>query len=261
MTLGDDPRNILEPQPLGWSGLAMSVSRRKFLLVSSLGLMAAGCAQQRASYGDRPGPAWPGGAARPQAAPGYPPPAPRPAATTPAPAPSAAANPLGALPRSRWTRSVPVTSKLNPMSGVQRITVHHEGWHAVWFTDAATTAARIEQDRATHVRDRGWADLGYHFVIDRAGRLWEGRSVAYQGAHVKANNEHNLGIMVLGNFDVQTPSDAQVATVQRTVSALMRQYRVPVSRVFTHQELMPTACPGRNFQPRMVALRRGGYLA
>jgi N-acetyl-anhydromuramyl-L-alanine amidase AmpD len=144
------------------------------------------------------------------------------------------------------------------MQGVQRITVHHEGWTPVYFTDKASTAKRLEQIRRSHV-ERGWADIGYHYVIDRAGRVWEGRNISYQGAHVRDQNEHNLGIMVLGNFDLQRPSDAQLTALAQTLRTLTRYYNIPISRVYTHQELNSTTCPGRNLQPRMVAIRRAGF--
>jgi N-acetyl-anhydromuramyl-L-alanine amidase AmpD len=103
-------------------------------------------------------------------------------------------------------------------------------------------------------------DIGYHFIIDRAGRIWEGRPLIYQGAHVKDENEHNLGIMTLGNFDRQSPTTAQLMTLQHMLAYLRHQYSVPVSKVYTHQELNPTACPGLHLQPRIVAMRKNGLV-
>ncbi len=147
------------------------------------------------------------------------------------------------------------------MNGVTRMTVHHEGWTPVWFTDFDHAAERIEQDRHVHVDNRGWGDLGYHFVIDRAGRLWEGRKLKYQGAHVADHNEHNIGIMCLGNFDKQQPSQVQLQTLTNTLKTLRKHYNVPINRIYTHQELNPTACPGSNLQPRVASLRTNGHLA
>ena len=232
------------------------------MLLGGLAALVGGCAERYAypttgPSAGTPGPVWP--RATPPSGPSRqvlaPPPAP------PVEQPAISAAPVKAIPRSSWASSNPVASRLNPMNGVSRITVHHEGWTPVWFADQRTTAARLDADRNTHVRDRGWGDIGYHFMIDRAGRLWEGRSLRFQGAHVKDNNEHNVGVMVLGNFDRQDPTEAQLAALRATVSQLMRHYRVPLNRVYTHQELMSTACPGRALQPRMVSLRRGGYLA
>jgi N-acetylmuramoyl-L-alanine amidase len=147
------------------------------------------------------------------------------------------------------------------MKGVSRITIHHEGHTPVWFTDERSTKARLEQVRSIHTRDRRWGDIGYHYIIDRAGRIIEGRSVAYQGAHVSKQNPHNIGVMLLGNFEKQSPSQAQLTALQSTLRHLMGRYKVPVNRVYTHRELGPTVCPGRNLQPRIASLRTSGALA
>jgi N-acetyl-anhydromuramyl-L-alanine amidase AmpD len=146
------------------------------------------------------------------------------------------------------------------MNGINRITLHHEGWEVVNFTDVNTTMTRLQHIQRFHMKDRGWGDVGYHYIIDRAGRVWEARPIQYQGAHVADMNEHNVGIMVLGNFEKQLPSNIQMASAQMMTSFIMGQYSVPVHRVYTHQELKPTQCPGRNLQPRLVAMRRSGYL-
>lgn len=244
------------------------------MLLAGLGLALTGCAAQQGSSSSvsaaayqRPQTLWPDAVARPRpiATPAQvvTPVAPTPvvAAAPAVQAPAAPAVPaFNAIARSNWSKRGPVMSRINPMNGVTRITVHHEGWTNVWFTDWKSTAARLNHIRDAHVSDRKWGDIGYHYIIDRAGRVWEGRDTRYQGAHVQATNEHNLGIMLLGNFDKQRPSDAQLATLRSSLIALMHLHNVPVRRVYTHQELKPTACPGKQLQPRVATLRNGGYL-
>lgn len=247
----------------------MNVTRRGFLMVG-LGLLAAGCTHHQVS--ERPNLEWPEPLDRPRVYPGTggypvgPRPAPLPppvAAPLPPTNPSATVTigPIQAIPRSQWARAEPIMSKINPMAGIDRITVHHEGWREVWTSDFRSTAALIEHDRIAHLGMFNAGDIGYHFIIDRAGRVWQGRDVRYQGAHVRANNEHNLGVMVLGNFDLQSPSEAQLTTLRDTLIKLRRQYKVPVNRIYTHQELKSTECPGTALQPKMVWLRRSGSLA
>lgn len=187
---------------------------------------------------------------------GRPSPAQRVAAPAPAAAPTAV--PLSVIPRTAWT-SASVASNVNPMNGVTRITVHHAGGKPVWFTAASKTYRMLESIRGGH-RSQGWADIGYHFIVDRGGRVIQGRPLIYQGAHVSQNNEHNVGVMVLGNFDKQRPATAQTHALHATLNALASAYRVPVSRVYTHQELRPTACPGKSLQQHMVAARRRSTL-
>jgi hypothetical protein len=257
----------------------MSVSRRDLLLMS-MGLLATGCASENANK-DRPSPNWPTQGDRPKPAGALPasrtpagagatargnlPPTPTPPAVAPQPpsfAPGAAAGggPLRAIPRSSWTRAAIIPDRINPMEGVNRITVHHEGWKVVNYTDAVTTAERLDEIRASHLQRLNAGDIAYHYIVDRGGRLWQGRDIRYQGAHVRSENEHNVGVMCLGNFEEQSPTDVQIKTLRETLVVLIRHFRVPISRVYTHQELNATACPGRALQPKMVQLRRGGYL-
>lgn len=180
----------------------------------------------------------------------------------PQPTPSSFAD-LNILPRSSWT-SVrgPVGADIHPLGDVKHITIHHEGWKAVTFEDKASTIDRLEGIRLAHtVNSHNWADIGYHFVIDRAGRIWEGRSLKFQGAHVANCNENNLGIMVLGDFGVQNPSQAQLDSLSAALRVFKAHYKVPMSEIFTHQEWRSrcrttnTDCPGRSLQAQMARIR------
>ncbi len=163
----------------------------------------------------------------------------------------------GVNPRSAWTSTGPMRSRINPMRGVSRITIHHEGMPTAFTaTGRDATRTRLELIRNSHVNHRKWADIGYHFIVDRAGRVWTGRSLAYQGAHVKNENENNIGVMCLGNFEIQTPSAAQVTALENFVRDLRRRYRVTEARIYTHRELGLTTCPGRNLQPRIDWMRK-----
>jgi len=161
--------------------------------------------------------------------------------------------------RAQWTRAglapgVPCFD----MNGVQRITVHHDGMPPVALRAEQDTARRIESIRASHVNARGWADIGYHYVIDPTGRVWEGRASWKQGAHVKDQNEHNIGILMLGNFDVQRPTPQALASLDQFLGMMMQKHRVPLSRVYTHKEIGQSACPGANLQRYMNQTRSGG---
>jgi hypothetical protein len=164
------------------------------------------------------------------------------------------------MPRSAWTTATVDPSRARPMKGVGRITIHHSGSNRIrTATGFATNAALIERIRAYHVEARGWADLGYHYLIDPGGRIWEGRPAIWQGAHVKDFNPHNLGVVLLGNFDLQQPSMQQLLVLPQFVQALRRRYRVSPDQIRSHQEWTPTtACPGKNLQPRFEQMRTAG---
>jgi hypothetical protein len=208
-----------------------------------LGLLA-GCAESKLRTA-MPGPAWPSNHVVLDA-------------PTPTSVNESATMAGGIIRRSVWAKAQPVPSLMNRMLPVRYITVHHT---ALRFADSSesATAAMMERIRLGH-RDRNFGDIGYHFAVDRAGRVWEGRPLNWQGAHVAKKNEGNLGIVALGNFDEQSPSSAQVDALRRFMAQAMRTYNVPVSRVKTHQEWAATRCPGTQLQRYMINMRSNGAL-
>lgn len=167
----------------------------------------------------------------------------------------------GVLPRREWAGGGTIESRANPMNGVRRITIHHSAVASSGVRTRADAARMLESIRRGHVSQQ-WADIGYHYIIDPHGRIWEGRPIRFQGAHVKDNNEHNLGIMLMGNFEVERPTPAAISSLDAFVGEQMRRYNVGLRRaadksagVFTHQEIMSTVCPGRNLQGYMIATR------
>ena len=122
------------------------------------------------------------------------------------------------------------------------------------------TAELLDSIRRYHVHGLRWADIGYHYVIDRTGRVWEGRPLTFQGAHVRDKNEHNIGVMVLGNFEIQRPSEAQLDRLAKFTRELRLRHAVSVSEIRSHREWAATACPGRHLQPQFVAMRANGAI-
>jgi len=157
--------------------------------------------------------------------------------------------------RSRWTAVAPRPWRLREARDYSRITVHHAGGNVDRETSWNGVVYRLEGIRKEHT-DRGYGDIGYHLVIDASGRTWEGRSLGYEGAHVSGRNHGNIGIMVLGNFEEQTPSDAQRAATGALVKALRGRYAVKKHRVYGHRDLGPSVCPGRNLYAFVRTLRR-----
>ncbi|MFO0826976.1 MAG: peptidoglycan recognition family protein [Phycisphaerales bacterium] len=191
--------------------------------------------------------------------------APPPPHSAPASAPVARPTPAleggtfpGVLPRSEWAKGQPEYGLMNPMLPVRYVTVHHDGLDRLCTGTAhQEMAERIELYRVGH-RAKGWGDIGYHFVIDRTGVVWEGRSLKWQGAHVKDRNEGNVGILVMGNFEIQQPTAAQLSSLHNHLCAVCTYFSVPWTRVFSHREWpgAQTLCPGKNLQVRFVAIRQ-----
>jgi hypothetical protein len=237
-----------------------AMTRRRLLCLGAVAGLAAvlpGCAGGRSRGVSKARPVWPGLDEQPvdrvaiePRRPTYQPPS-----STRGVRPSAP--PSGVQPRTAWARSAPIPSRMNRLDRVERITVHHDGMPPVWLSNKQDVASRIDLIRQSH-QANGWGDIGYHYIVDPFGQVWEGRPLMYQGAHVKDQNVRNLGVLALGNFESQRPTSAQVSTLERFLVYQMRANRVPVTRVQTHRELASTLCPGRNMQLAMNQLRSGG---
>lgn len=95
-------------------------------------------------------------------------------------------------------------------------------------------------------KQRGFSDVGYHFVIGTKGELWAGRSLNFQGAHTKGHNK-TIGIAYVGGVDVNnqfpkdTLSEKQEATLLRLVETLRAKYG-PLA-LWGHNEFSSKACP------------------
>ncbi|MDR2392280.1 MAG: peptidoglycan recognition protein family protein [Planctomycetota bacterium] len=165
---------------------------------------------------------------------------------------------MTALSRNSWGASAALPEKMKPMNGVARITIHHEG-SAKPNADVtrAQVAATLRLIQSQHRKRMGAGDIGYHFVIDRTGTVWQGRDWGYQGAHVSGANPHNIGIMLLGNFEIQQPTRQQLESLERLVASLARKYGLdPATKVFRHCDFGNTQCPGRNLKPHVDSMRR-----
>jgi hypothetical protein len=174
---------------------------------------------------------------------------------------------LTILRRNQWADAAPITSLLDPMGEPSCITVHHEGQPCSMLGESDVAyrlrCIREHQIKSPQRGGLGAGDIGYHFLIDREGRIWEGRQLIYQGAHAGNGeaNRHNIGVCLLGDMNVQHPSTAQKESLRRLVVALMDKYDVNSGCVYTHREvkerfgLPATECPGHNLQGYVDLLR------
>src|SRR5690606_5674904 len=89
---------------------------------------------------------------------------------------------LAVRPRSDWRAAEPLRREMRPMGDVRRITVHHSATLVRSTTEGAAVGA-IRGIQRHHQQHNGWGDIGYHFLIDPAGRVWTGRGLEWQGAH------------------------------------------------------------------------------
>lgn len=178
---------------------------------------------------------------------------------------------LYVLGRATWGAN-PTRANVDRMQAIRRITVHHTAGPCFWDDSPAGAAREIKNIQSYHQNSRGWADIGYHFLIDRAGNIWQGRHLRYQGAHTSGTlNEGNIGIALLGNFSKQKPTRAQLESLSALLAKLCEVYNLSARDIYTHGELArfanrSTSCPGpylanvveairRNLERRLVAYR------
>jgi hypothetical protein len=144
--------------------------------------------------------------------------------------------------------------------------------------------AMIRADYAYHL-SRGWNDIGYNFLVDRFGRIWEGRrggiTAAVMGAHAGGFNTNTFGVAALGNLETARPSSAMITALARLFAWKLDLYhrdplgstvltaasfsgsrykggtraRLPV--IMAHRDVGYTACPGRYLYPYLGGIRSG----
>lgn len=144
--------------------------------------------------------------------------------------------------RNTWTQRA-VGSNADAMGGIKRLTLHHTGEHlSSSGLHDTEVIQRIERYHAEHL---GWAAIGYHFLVGTNGTVYEGRPIQWQGAHCGGdNNRHNIGVTVIGHFDLQLPNSRQIAGLTQLLNGLRSQYRIPTRECYGHRDWKATICPG-----------------
>ena len=171
------------------------------------------------------------------------------------------------------------------MSTVKAVVVHHTV-SANGYSSSAVPSM-IRGIYAYHTNGLGWCDIGYNVVVDRFGRLWEGRfgglSRPVMSAATGGFNTYTSAISALGNFDTASAPAAMVDAIARFASWKLGLHRVnpaartslvsgggpytgyPAGRVvglptiFGHRDSNLTACPGRYLYAQMATIRAKAY--
>lgn len=105
----------------------------------------------------------------------------------------------------------------------------------------------VNQIRSWH-KNRGWNDIGYHYVIYLDGSTHEGRPLGKTGAHVAGRNTGTVGICYVGGVkkDGKTPKDtrtpAQKLALEALIKKLMREYPT-IKTISGHNQYAAKACP------------------
>lgn len=177
---------------------------------------------------------------------------------------------------------------------VKAVFVHH----TVGTNDysCAQSASLVRGIMAYHVETEGWNDLGYNFLVDKCGQIFEGRGggtdLPVRGAHTYGFNGESAGIAVLGDFEgnespapgetykkAGKPTRAALESVSRVAAWKLGQYEGDPSGKVTltaaadtgvwkkgdtpslntisgHRDGFATACPGKNLYSKLAEIRR-----
>jgi hypothetical protein len=169
------------------------------------------------------------------------------------------------LPRAAWTTTPLELRRGIPMESVDKITVHHSGDKKAFKPkDAEEVIRHLQAVLRAHL-NRGMQDIGYHFAVDPVGRAWQLRSLLFQGEHVRPSkdgtrhNPHNIGIVMLGDFDLQPVALPQRDRLFDLIRRLKTKYN-PRATIYMHRELVETSCPGKYLVPAITQARSTGQI-
>lgn len=105
--------------------------------------------------------------------------------------------------------------------------------------------------------DKGWSDIGYHYLVARDGAIYEGRPVERMGAHVRGYNANSIGIAYVGGVEAQrnskggwtakdTRTEEQKESLDLLITKLLKEY--PDASLHGHNEFSSKACPSFDVQ-------------
>jgi len=127
-----------------------------------------------------------------------------------------------------------------------------------------------------HVNTNGWDDIGYNWLIDPNGILYEGRPDDFQGAHFSCLNENTVGICVIGDYSLVQPAEPALNTLVNVLAYEATEHAIDVrtqsyhltgdfilDNVAGHRDsegsinaCSGTVCPGDSFYPLLGEIRQ-----
>jgi len=124
---------------------------------------------------------------------------------------------------------------------------------------AGNQKATVESIHAYNRDSRGWAGIGYHYIIYPDGSIHRGRPESMRGSHAGNANDWALGVCVVGDYTNTPPSDAALHALTRLLAWLAVRHDWAWSSARTlsgHRDWMSTACPGAAFYPLLSQVRQ-----
>ncbi len=174
---------------------------------------------------------------------------------------------------------------------IKALFVHHTAATAPY--ECTDSAAIVRGLHVYHVKTNGWRDLGYNFLVDKCGTLFEGRQGGVDqpvmGAHTYGFNSESTSVAVLGDHTSAGASPAALEGISKMAAYKLGQYDVdmdgtttltagatqknyagtsftagqqyPFRTVSGHRDGFNTECPGHQLYPQLDTIRKSGPAA
>lgn len=151
----------------------------------------------------------------------------------------------------------------NPMAhSIRYITIHHTGVAQKPEVDLRTKLRNLQswsqrEDKTSFAKVKPiWPDIPYHYYIDAHGQIAEGREAKWVGdTNTEYDPTGHLLIVLEGNFEKETPSEAQLRSMEAMTRWAARKYGVPRVRIGGHGDYAKTSCPGPALAPSVQRLK------
>ncbi|HEY85543.1 MAG TPA: N-acetylmuramoyl-L-alanine amidase, partial [Chloroflexi bacterium] len=125
------------------------------------------------------------------------------------------------------------------ISAIKTLVVHHSA------VPASIGAERIAQ---FDVNQNAWPGIGFHYFITQAGVIQQTNRLDTISYHAGGDNPTSVGIAFAGNFNAETPSQAQIDAGGHLIAWLLGHLNLPLGAMKAHKDLADTPCPGAQWK-------------
>ena len=154
------------------------------------------------------------------------------------------------IPRSAWNAAPPKEPLAAMTSTANGCFIHHSVTAAPPKDTAKERAAMRDLQQIAF--SRGFDDFSYSFAIMPSGRIYEGRGKGKAGAHTLNYNSTSYGIVFVGNYETQEPTEAQLKAAKWLIHKHLKLGSKPIRG---HRQVYATACPGDKLYAKLNKLR------
>lgn len=134
---------------------------------------------------------------------------------------------------------------------ISHVTLHHTG-SAEPLLPHEDPVQKLRGLQSWGAAERNWWDVPYHYLLDLDGRIYEGRDWRFMG---ETNTTYDPGghflISVIGNYERQEPTPAQLAAIADLMAWAIREFDLPLDRIGGHYNYASTGCPGQHLRKHL----------